>query len=113
MLGTASSLCSSCHIFVEDRVNNPVVGLEAPGSSYKLQCEVSRTGVLPLEQKPLHILPSEVSTGVCKSVMPVATWYVCSQRSLFLVIPSGATSYVGWPVIGLDIPHKATCLKAH
>ena len=55
--------CQSCVVW--DRISSPVVGVEAPRSGSKLQCELGRTGVLLLGKEPLCIPPQELSTGTC------------------------------------------------
>lgn len=41
------------------------------------------------------VLPQEMSTRTSDSLMPPATWCVCPQRSLLLMLSSGATSTCG------------------
>ena len=66
---------------------------QGPGQTDSmLQCEVNRTGVLLLGNELLHVFPQELPTKMCDSDMPPATWCPCPQRSLFLVLASGAAS---------------------
>ena len=92
MLNEDYSLLCGCHSSFRGRVCSPVVGVEDPISSSMLQCEVNRTGVLLLGNELLHVFPQELPTKMCDSDMPPATWCPCPQRSLFLVLASGAAS---------------------
>ena len=61
--GLLFALC--CYSPAGGRVCSLVVGIEAPRSISKLQCDVGRIGALPLEEKPLSIPPPELSIGEC------------------------------------------------
>ena len=107
-------LCG-CHSPVRGSVCSPIVGVEATRSGSKLCYEVAGTGAYPLGKKQLHVLPQELSTGTCDSVMLSATW--CARpQSLLLLVP-GPTSAMGAPIISSGIPqasmhtHKATDTK--
>ena len=88
MLGGASSLLCGCHSPVGSRVCSPVVGVEAPRSSSKLQCEVGRTGMLSLGKGSLCIFLQELSTRTCNSVMSPATRCVRPQSTILLALSS-------------------------
>ena len=75
----ASSLLFGCHSPVRGRVCSPVVGIEALRSGSKLQCEVGRTGGLPLLKESLSIPLQELSTrkcALCCHLSPV----VCTNK---------------------------------
>lgn len=88
---------------VRGRVCSPFVGVEAPRSDSKLQCEVGRTRTLPLGKEPLCVPPQELFAVMCNSVTLPATWCAHPQRSLWLALPSGAASAAGVLGIGLEI----------
>ena len=94
MLGGASSFLCGCQSPVRDRVCSPVIEVEDPRSNSKLQCKAGGTGVLPLGKEPLQVLPQELSSGTCDSVMLPATCCAHPKRSQLLVLPSGVTSAV-------------------
>lgn len=115
MLGVGFSLLCGCHSLVRGRVCSPIVGVESTRSGSKLWYEVAGTGALLLGKKQLHVLPQELSTGTCDSVMSSATWCVRLQ-SLLLLVP-GPASAMGAPISSSVIPqasthpHKATDMK--
>ena len=86
ILSRASSLLCGCHSPVGDRVCSPVVGVEAPRYISKLlQCEIGKTGVLPLGEKPLPIPPQELFARRAPVVLPVTR--AVSQSMLLLALP--------------------------
>lgn len=111
MLNGASSLLCGCHSTVRVRVCFLVVRKEAPRSISKLHCVVGRTGVLPLQEEQLSILPLELFTrSTLCGIACHPLWGLTKYTIVYTTL--GPTSTVGIqtisPVSLTHYVHKAT-----
>lgn len=103
MLDGSSSVLYDC----QSKVCSPVVAVEAPRCSSKLQCEVGGTAALPLEE---YSFAGAVDKDICSVMSPVICC-VCSQSTLpFVLLQPWECSQRGCPLgtvhkaLGADLP---------